>query len=115
MFRALLISLAFLLAPIAQGQSVNPKDLDALTKAQAEAKAKADQLAKETAAIETQISGFKDDLRRSAAESASYERAGRKIEQNLTKLSREETRLIEKNSKKQKWRSLRNASQFARW
>ena len=98
MFRALLISLAFLLAPIAQGQSVNPKDLDALTKAQAEAKAKADQLAKETAAIETQISGFKDDLRRSAAESASYERAGRKIEQNLTKLSREETRLIERLS-----------------
>ena len=94
MFRGIIIIFVLLAAPFAKGQSVSPKDLDALTKAQAEAKAKAEQLAKETQAIETQILGFKEDLRRSAAESASYERAGREIEQKLTKLTREEARLL---------------------
>lgn len=93
MARALLISLLLLCAFPALAQSVDPKDLDALTKAQAQAKAKAAQLAKETEVIETQISGFKEDLRRSAAESASYERAGREIQNTLKKLSREEIRL----------------------
>ncbi len=94
MLRGLLIILAFLATPLANGQSVDPKDLEAITKAQAEAKAKAEQLARETQAIETQILSFKEDLRRYAAESASYERAGREIEQNLTKLTREEARLM---------------------
>lgn len=93
MLRAFLILLAVLLAPPAAGQSVDPKDLDALTRAQAEAKAKADKLAEETAKVETEILKFKEDLRRSAAESASYESASRKIDAKLTKLTREEAQL----------------------
>ena len=94
MLRATVIFLSLLLASPAISQSVDPKDLDALTKAQAQAKAKADKLAKENAKVETEILQYKEDLRRSAAESASYERASRKISANLTKLSREETQFL---------------------
>ena len=94
MLRAIFIFLTLLFSVKAAGQSVNPQDLDALTKAQAEAKAKADKLAKENEKIETEILKFKQDLRRSAAESASYERASRDIDNRLTKLSREETQFL---------------------
>ena len=91
MLRAAVIFLSLLLASPAASQSVDPKDLEALTKAQAQAKAKADTLAKENAKVETEILRYKEDLRRSAAESASYERASREISAKLIKLSREET------------------------
>ncbi len=94
MFRTISIFLTLMFAVHAAGQSVNPQDLDALTKAEAEAKAKADKLAKENEKIETEILQFKEDLRRSAAESASYERASREIDDRLTKLSREETQFV---------------------
>ena len=94
MLRAAVIFLSLLLASPAVSQSVDPKDLDALTKAQAQAKAKADTLAKETAKVETEILRYKEDLRRSAAESASYERASRQISAKLTTLSREETQFL---------------------
>lgn len=95
MIRAFLICFLFFAVTLpAAGQSANPKELDAITKAQAEAKAKAEKLAKQTEEVETQILGFKEDLRRSAAESASYERASREIDQKLKQLTRDEARLV---------------------
>jgi len=68
MTRVLFITLALMLALPAAAQSVDPADLDAITQAQEQAKAKAEKLAKETAAVETEILRFKEDLRQSAAE-----------------------------------------------
>ena len=93
MLRALLISLLLAVSITATAQTVAPSELDELTRAEAEAKAKADKLAAEQASVETEILTFKEDLRRSAAESASYEKASREIDTKLTTLTREETRL----------------------
>ena len=94
MTRVLFIALALMLALPAAAQSVDPADLDAITQAQEQAKAKAEKLAKETAAVETEILRFKEDLRKSAAEQASYERASQEIDEKLTTLTREEGRLM---------------------
>jgi len=87
MTRVLFITLALMLALPAAAQSVDPADLDAITQAQEQAKAKAEKLAKETAAVETEILRFKEDLRQSAAEQASYERASQEIDEKLTTLT----------------------------
>lgn len=78
-------------APLAQ--EPNPRDLEKLTQEQKAEKAKAEQLAKESEKIEAEILKFKSDLRRAAAESESYEIAGRDIDARLTKLSRDANRI----------------------
>ena len=98
MLRAFLICLLFTatlsgVPHYADAQTADPKDLEALTLAEAQAKAKAEKLAAETQKVETEILQFKEDLRRTAAESESYERASREIDKKLTTLTRREVQL----------------------
>ena len=93
MLRAVLISLLLAVSTAATAQTVDPSELDELTRAEAEAKAKADKLASEKESVETEILTFREDLRRSAAESASYERASREIDARLVELTRQEAQI----------------------
>ena len=94
----LILSLAMSQYGPASAQDTNPQDLETLTREQAAALANAKSLAAKAARVEAEISTVKTALRRSAAQSASYEKESREIDQRVGKLTREETRLSERFS-----------------
>lgn len=97
MIRIIITALALLLtaAPIGvNSQTFNPGDLDKIKADQAAAKKRAEKLAREQAAVRTEIDKYKRDLRKSAAKSVSIEKASREIADKLTTLNRDEARLL---------------------
>jgi septal ring factor EnvC (AmiA/AmiB activator) len=95
------IGLFFCIAPQALAQttieiSTTPQDLEQINKAQAEAKAKAEALSRKTEKTKSEVARLKKNLQRSAAESASYEKASREIEKKLNALSRSEAQITGK-------------------
>lgn len=84
------------LAQTAPSGAANSQDLEQISKAQAEAKAKADALSRETEKTKSEVARLKKNLQRSAAESASYEKASREIDKKLTGFTRSEAQIASK-------------------
>lgn len=89
----ILILAAFALANPVHAQSVNPGDLDSITKEQLAAKKRAETIEKEQEKIRAQIDRYKADLQNNAREASGIERKSRDIANSLAELNAQEATL----------------------